>query len=83
MFAKLLKLSLVFMILACTSCVVEPYDPGPAYPAAYPAPVYGYGYGYGPVYPWYGGIGIDISRGYGHGGYYRGGGRGGFRGGRR
>lgn len=78
MTSPLKKLSLLLVILACNGCVIEPVDAGPP-PPAYGYPAYGY-YGYGPVYPWYSGINIDIARGYGHGGYYRGYG-GGYRGG--
>lgn len=53
--------------------------PGPAYavaPAPYPYayPYYAYGYGY-PYYPYYGGFGLFVGRGYGWGRGYYGGGR--------
>lgn len=76
MLARLFKISLLFTVMTCISCVVEPagYYDGPAYgygygpaPAYYP-PAYGY-YGYEPVYPWYTGVNVEFGHGYGHGGY--------------
>ena len=71
-----------------SACIAGVYDEGPS-----PGPGYGPGYGYdyygGPsVYPWYGGVDVDIVNGYGRGGYGRsggwhGGGRGSGRGGGR
>jgi len=63
--SKILKLSLVVLILSVSACVVSPdyYGGGP------PPPRYGY-YGYGPAYPWNTGVRVDIGNGYGHGGYY-------------
>ncbi|MGB9152377.1 MAG: hypothetical protein WCD70_04735 [Alphaproteobacteria bacterium] len=72
MISKFAKLSLVIVILSCSSCIAEPagyYDGGSGY---YP-PDYGGYYGYGPAYPWDSGVALDISNGYGHGGYGRGG----------
>jgi hypothetical protein len=63
------------------------YGPAP-YPGPAPVPAYGYApypgyypaYAYGYPYPYYGGFGIVVGRGFGYGrGFYGGGFRGGFR----